>query len=126
MSPSRTRSPVFTWLAAALLLAQGIYGLVNCWLESSWDPALFCVVAIVSGFGLAYRRWWSRPATVALALLVFVPGIWVGWRTAEAGVYRNRNTYEIFLMAMPGLLYLGLTIFCASLRSGMFQVARVA
>jgi hypothetical protein len=107
-----TRSHVFIRLAAALLLAQGIYGLVSCWLESSWGPALFCIVAIVSGFGLAYRRWWSRPATVALALLVLVSGIWIGWRTAETGVYRNRHAYEISLMVMPGLLYLGLTIFC--------------
>jgi hypothetical protein len=107
-----TRPYVLIYFAAALLLAQGIYGLVNCWLESVWGPALFCVVAIISGFGLAYRRWWSRPATVALALLVFVPGIWVGWRTAQAGVYHNRHAYEISLMAMPGLLYMGLTIFC--------------
>jgi hypothetical protein len=107
-----TRRHVFTGFAAALLLAQGIYGLVNCWLESSWGPAVFCVVAIVSGIGLAHRRWWSRPATVAVVLLVFVPGIWVGWRTTEAGVYRNRSAYEISIMAMPGLLYLGLAIFC--------------
>lgn len=106
------KSHVFIRLAAALLFAQGIYGLVSCWLESSWGPVLFCIVAIVSGFGVAYRRWWSRPATVALALLVFAPGIWVGWRIVEGGVFRNRHAYEISRMVMPGLLYLGLAIFC--------------
>jgi len=107
-----TRPQIFTWVATALLVGQGIYGLVMCWLEHSWGPALFCVVAIISGLGLAYRRWWSRPAIVALALLLLIPGIWVGWHTITAGLYRNRHSYEIFLMVMPALVYFGLTMFC--------------
>jgi hypothetical protein len=101
-----------TWIAAALLLAQGIYGLVVCWLGSNWEPALFCIVTMASGLGLAYRRWWSRPVTVAVALLLLVPGLWAAWRATAAGVFHNRHAIEILLMILPGLLYAGLTVFC--------------
>jgi hypothetical protein len=101
-----------TWIAAALLLAQGIYGLVTCWLGSNWEPALLCVITIASALGLAYRRWWSRPVTVAVALLLLVPGLWAAWRATAAGVFHNRHAIEIFLMILPGLLYVCLTMFC--------------
>jgi hypothetical protein len=107
-----TRPHVLTWIAAALLLAQGFYGLVACWLGSNWEPALFCFVTIASGLGLAYRRWWSRPVTVAVALLLLVPGLWAAWRATATGVFHNRHAIQIFLMILPGLLYAGLMVFC--------------
>jgi hypothetical protein len=110
---SPTKSRVLILVAAALLLAQGIYGLLACWLESHWGSAQFCVVAIIAGFGVAYRRWWSRPLVVALMLLLLIPGIWFGWRTAAAGVFRNRQAFDICLLLLPGVGYLGLSIFCA-------------
>jgi len=51
-----TRPWLLTSFAAALLIAQGIYGLVSCWLENDWDSALWCGVAIFAGLGLAGRR----------------------------------------------------------------------
>jgi membrane associated rhomboid family serine protease len=108
-----TKSRVLTLVAAALLLTQGIYGLVACWLESNWGSAQFCVVAIIAGLGVAYRRWWSRPLVVALVLLLLSAGIWFGWRTAAAGLFRNRKVIDISLMLLPAVGYLGLSIFCA-------------
>jgi hypothetical protein len=107
-----SKSDALTRLAAALLLVQGIYGLVSCWLEDNWGPALFCVGALIAGLGLAYRRWWSRPITIALAILVMVPAIWAGWSTLKAGRYTDRNPYEIFAMVAPGVLYLMIALFC--------------
>jgi hypothetical protein len=107
-----SRSGALTRFAGALLLAQGIYGLVGCWLEDYWGPGLFCVGALIAGLGLAYRRWWSRPVTVGLALLAIVPVIWTGWHTLKAGRYTDRNPYEIFAMVTPGVLYLMTALFC--------------
>ena len=107
------KSRVLILSAATLLLIQGVYGLVACWFEGSWGPALFCVIAIVAGIGLAARRRWSRPVVVALALLLMISGGWFVWRVAAAGVFRNRHALEISLMLLPGLTYLGLSVFCA-------------
>jgi len=73
---------------------------------------VFCAVAIVSALGLARRRWWSGPATIALALLVMIPGIRVWSGAVRAGVYSNRQAYDIALMTLPGFLYLATAVFC--------------
>lgn len=108
-----TRSRVLILVAAALLLTQGVFGLVACWLASEWGPALFCIAAIIAGLGLACRRWWSRPIVLALVLLLLIPGIRTAWHVANSGLFHNRDTSEIVLMILPGLAYLGLSAFCA-------------
>jgi len=70
---SDIKSRVFILSAAALLLIQGIYGIVECWFESDWASALFCIAAINAGLGLAFRAWWSRPIVLALVLLLLIP-----------------------------------------------------
>lgn len=108
-----TKSRALTMIAAALMLAQGVYGIVMCWLENYWTPVLFCVAAIVSGFALASRCWWSKLLVVTLMLLVFVPGLWIGWRAVAGGLFHGHSAMEICLMLFPGLAYLGLSLFCA-------------
>jgi hypothetical protein len=110
---SLIRLRILTLSAAALLLAQGVHGLVECWLESDWGPTLFCIAAIIAGFGLAYRVWWSRPIVAALVFLLLIPSIRTGWHVANSGLFHNRGAFEIFLMILPGLAYLGLSAFCA-------------
>jgi hypothetical protein len=107
-----TRPDVLTWIAATLLFVQCIYGLVACWLANNWGPALFCFVTIACGAGLAFQRWWSRPVTAAVALLLLVPWLWAVWHAAAAGVFHNRRGIEMILMILPGLLYAGLAVFC--------------
>ena len=109
---SLTKSGVLVMSAAVLLLTQGVYGLVQCWLERNWGPVLFCIAAIIAGFGLACRRWWSRPIVLALVLLLLIPSIRTAWRATTSGLFRDRHALEIFLMVLPGLAYLGLSAFC--------------
>ena len=113
MAISRTRLRILTLSAAALLLAQGVYGLVECWVESTWGPTLVCIASIIAGFGLAYRMWWSRSIVAALVLLALLPSIRTGWHVKNSGLFHNRGALEIFLMLSPGLAYLGLSVFCA-------------
>ena len=108
----RTKSRVPTLIAAGLMLTQGVYGLVACWLEGYWVPLPFCVAAVVSAFGLVYRRWWSRPLVIALVLLLLVPALWKVWRAITGGVFRDRHALEVCLILLPGLVYIGLSIFC--------------
>jgi hypothetical protein len=108
----RTTSRVLTLVAAGLMLAQGVYGLVACWLERYWGPTPFCVAAVVSAIGLAYRRWWSRPLVIALVLLLLVPALWKVWRATTGGVFRDRQASEVCLILLPGLVYIGLAMFC--------------
>jgi hypothetical protein len=113
MYQRRNKSRVLILIAAALLLTQGVYGLVACWRENNWWPAPYCLAAIIAGLGIASRRWWSKPLVVALVLLLLIPGIWIAWRATTSGVFHNRYAFEIFLMVLPGLAYLGLAAFCA-------------
>ncbi len=113
MAISTFRPPFVILAATALLLAQGVDGLLECWLEDYWGPTLFCVAAIIGGLGLVYRAWWSRPIIIALVLLLFLAGIVTGWRLADSTLFRNRHAVEIVLMLLPGLVYLGLSAFCA-------------
>jgi hypothetical protein len=107
-----TKSRAFTLVAAGLMLTQGVYGFVACWLERYWGPTPYCLAAVVAGFGLAYRRWWSRPLVIALVLLLLVPAIWKVLHAITGGAFRDRNALEVGLMLLPGLVYIGLAIFC--------------
>jgi hypothetical protein len=110
---SLARPRILTLSAAAVLLAQGAYGLFECWLESDWGPTLFCIAAIIAGLGVACRVWWSRPIVLALVLLLLIPSIRTGWHVTNSGLFRDRHAFEIFLMLLTGLAYVGLWAFCA-------------
>jgi hypothetical protein len=99
-------------VAVSLLLAQGIYGLVFCWIANTWGPSLLCVAAIVAGIGVAMRAWWSRPLVIAVALLLIVPLITAIWRAARAGVFRDRAWPETLLIVLPGVVFTWLACFC--------------
>lgn len=107
------KSRYLVWVAAALLLTQGVYGLALCWSGNNWWRFLFCLATIAAGVGLMYRRWWSRPLTVALVALLLIPGIQVLHRTISGRLFRGHTTVEICLMLLPLAGYLGATIFCA-------------
>jgi hypothetical protein len=106
-------SRYLVWAAAALLLTQGVYGLVMCWSESNWWRFLFCLATIAAGVGLVYQRWWSRPLTVAIVALLLVPGIKVLHGVISGGVFRGHQFVDMCWMLLPLVGYLGLAIFCA-------------
>jgi hypothetical protein len=107
------KSRYLVWVAAALLLTQGVYGLALCWSDNNWWRFLFCLATIAAGVGLIYQRWWSRPLTVALVALLLIPGIQVLHRVISGGLFRGHSTVEICLMLLPLAGYLGLGVFCA-------------
>jgi hypothetical protein len=99
-------------VAVSLLLAQGIYGLVFCWIENTWGASLLCVAAIVAGIGVAMHVWWSRPLVIAVALLLTAPLIVAIWRAAMAGVFRDQAWPETLLIVLPGFVLTLLACFC--------------
>jgi hypothetical protein len=106
-------SRYLVWVAAALLLTQGVYGLALCWSENNWWRFLFCLATIAAGVGLVYLRWWSRPLTVAIVALLLIPGIQVLHRVISGGVFRGHTMMDMCLMLLPLVGYLGLGLFCA-------------
>ena len=110
---TRIQSRYLVRAAAALILTQGVYGLAMCWSDNNWWRFLFCLATIAAGVGLFYQRWWSRLLTVAIVVLLLVPGIRVLLRAISDGAFRGHGIVDMCLMLLPLVGYLGLAIFCA-------------
>ena len=112
MSGNSNRARFNVLLASAVLFAQGLYGLLCCWLTNVWMPSLLSIAAIVAGVGLMLRRQWSRPLVIVIALLLIVPLLWANWRAFSAGVFQNRGPSEVLLMLLPGMFFAALAVYC--------------